>query len=71
MATVMLGAGVYVLDIRGTDGDAATAGDLDIASSAPIIGADVVELNPRRDVNGVTAMVAAKMVKEIAGKIAI
>ena len=39
--------------------------------SAPIIGADVVELNPRRDVNGVTAMVAAKMVKEIAGKIAI
>jgi len=36
--------------------------------NAPIIGADVVELNPRRDVNGVTAMVAAKMVKEIAGK---
>lgn len=35
----MLGAGVYVLDIPGTDGDAATAGDLDIASSAPIIGA--------------------------------
>ncbi len=35
-----------------------------------IVGADVVELNPQRDVNGVTAMVAAKMVKEIAGKMA-
>ena len=37
---------------------------------APMIGADVVELNPQRDVNGMTAMVAAKMVKEIAGKMA-
>ena len=33
-----------------------------------IIGADVVELNPQRDINGMTATVAAKMVKEIAGK---
>ena len=32
-----------------------------------IIGADVVEYNPIRDVNGVTAMVAARLVKEIAG----
>lgn len=32
----------------------------------PIIGADVVELNPDRDINGVTAMVAAKIVKELA-----
>ncbi|MBH30748.1 MAG: agmatinase [Candidatus Marinimicrobia bacterium] len=39
--------------------------------NAPIIGADVVELNPHRDVNGVTAMVAAKMVKEIVGKMAV
>jgi arginase len=31
----------------------------------PIVGADVVELNPDRDVNGVTAMVAAKLVKEL------
>jgi len=37
--------------------------------NAPIIGADVVELNPRRDLNGMTAAVAAKMVKEIAGKL--
>lgn len=34
----------------------------------PIIGADIVELNPARDINGMTAMVAAKLVKEIAGK---
>jgi agmatinase len=33
-----------------------------------IIGADIVELNPQRDINGMTAMVAAKLVKEIAGK---
>ena len=39
--------------------------------NAPIIGADVVELNPQRDLNGMTAAVAAKMVKEIAGKMVI
>jgi arginase family enzyme len=33
---------------------------------APIVGADVVEYNPTRDVNGVTAVVAAKLVKELA-----
>jgi agmatinase len=33
---------------------------------APIIGADVVEYNPSRDVNGTTAVVAAKLVKELA-----
>jgi arginase family enzyme len=32
----------------------------------PIVGADVVELNPARDVNGVTAVLAAKLVKELA-----
>ena len=32
----------------------------------PLIGADIVEYNPARDVNGVTAVVAAKLVKEIA-----
>ena len=30
-----------------------------------IVGADVVELNPDRDINGVSAMVAAKLVKEL------
>jgi agmatinase len=33
----------------------------------PIVGADIVEYNPDRDVNGMTAAVAAKFVKEIAG----
>jgi arginase len=33
---------------------------------APIIGADIVELNPLRDRGGITAIVAAKLVREIA-----
>ncbi|MEO6432794.1 MAG: agmatinase family protein [Sphingomicrobium sp.] len=32
----------------------------------PIVGGDVVEYNPNRDLNGVTAVVAAKFVKELA-----
>jgi len=35
---------------------------------APIVGADIVELNPRTDVSGMTAMVCGKLVKEIAGQ---
>jgi arginase len=35
--------------------------------SGPIVGADVVEYNPRRDPSGVTAMVAAKIVRELVG----
>lgn len=34
---------------------------------APIVGADIVEYNPRCDLDGMTATVAAKLVKEIAG----
>ena len=33
---------------------------------APIVGADIVELNPGRDLNAVTATLAAKLVKELA-----
>jgi arginase len=33
-----------------------------------LVGADVVEYNPRQDLGGVTAIVAAKLVKEIAGR---
>ena len=36
---------------------------------APIVGADIVELNPKRDHQDMTAMVAAKCLKEIAGAI--
>ncbi len=34
----------------------------------PIIGADIVEFNPRRDISDMTAMVAAKFIKELTGK---
>ena len=37
------------------------------AIDQPIVGADIVEYNPRCDISGVTATVAAKLVKEIAG----
>jgi arginase len=33
-----------------------------------LVAADVVEYNPGRDLNGLTATVAAKLVKEIAGR---
>jgi len=36
--------------------------------SGELIGADVVEFNPRQDSSGVTAAVAAKLVKEVAGR---
>ena len=35
---------------------------------SPLIGADIVELNPLRDVHDLTARVAAKMLKEIAAR---
>ena len=34
---------------------------------APVVGADIVELNPSRDLTGITAALAAKLVKEVAG----
>jgi len=33
-----------------------------------LVGADVVEYNPRQDLDGVTAAVAAKLVRELAGR---
>ena len=38
-------------------------------SDITIVGADVVEYNPLRDINDMTAMVAAKFTKELAGLI--
>ncbi len=35
----------------------------------PIIGADIVELNPSRDINEMTAAVAVKLLKELAARI--
>jgi agmatinase len=37
------------------------------AMNGPIVGADIVEYNPARDVADLTAQVAAKLVREIAG----
>ena len=37
------------------------------ALDGPIVGADIVELNPSQDPGGLTAHVAAKFVKELAG----
>lgn len=37
---------------------------------APVIGADIVEYNPERDINGMTAVVAAKLVREVAALMA-
>ncbi|NND75210.1 MAG: agmatinase [Ilumatobacter sp.] len=39
------------------------------ALPGPIVGADVVEYNPSRDLVDMTAMVGAKLLKEIAGRI--
>jgi len=36
--------------------------------NVPIVGADIVEYNPLRDVNNMTAMVAYKLFKELASK---
>ena len=37
------------------------------AIRAPVIGADIVEYNPRNDIRDITACVAAKFVKELVG----
>ena len=38
------------------------------AVPAPIVGADLVELNPRNDRAGITAALAGRLVKELAGR---
>ncbi len=38
------------------------------AIDCPLVGADIVEYNPVNDINSMTAMVAAKLVKEILAK---
>jgi agmatinase len=37
---------------------------------APVVGADIVELNPLADINDLTALVAAKLAKELAALLA-
>jgi len=45
---------------------------LDVIWTTPgkVIGGDIVELNPDRDVNGMTAVLAAKLLKELVARIA-
>jgi len=38
------------------------------AINVPILGADIVEYNPTRDINDITGMVCAKLIKELASK---
>lgn len=38
------------------------------ATAGTLVGADIVEFNPPQDVSGLTAAVAAKLVKEVAGR---
>ena len=42
--------------------------DMIRALGGKVIGADLVELNPRRDPAGITEVVAAKVLKEIAAR---
>lgn len=35
---------------------------------APLVGADIVEFNPNKDIDNITAQLSAKLLKEIAGK---
>jgi len=42
--------------------------DVILGIRVPIIGADIVEYNPDRDHHGMTAMLAAKLLKELAAK---
>ena len=37
--------------------------------SGRLVGADLVELNPDRDIDGLSAMVAAKLAKEIMARL--
>jgi arginase family enzyme len=34
----------------------------------PLVGADIVEFNPNKDIDNMTSQLAAKLVKEVAGK---
>lgn len=36
--------------------------------NSPLVGADIVEFNPNKDIDNMTSQLAAKLVKEIAGK---
>jgi arginase len=41
------------------------------AVEGTIVGADIVEYNPEQDIAGITGTVAAKILKEIVGKMVV
>ena len=60
-------------DIARSDGPGIASSLRDVVAmiqhmKGEIVGADVVEFNPKMDLGGVTAAVTAKIVKEIAGR---
>ena len=83
LETLQLKTPVYLsIDLDGIDpafapgvshlepGGLTTREVLEIVGQVPgLVGADVVELNPSRDVGGITAALAAKLVKELASRI--
>lgn len=84
-AVPMLAGPVYIsIDLDGLDpafapgvshhepGGLSTRQLLDVLAriNVPVIGADIVEYNPDRDINGMTAVVAAKLVREVAALMA-
>jgi arginase len=58
-----------VFPARHLAGDLSTRQVIDLIHRVgrPVVGADVVEFNPRMDTGGITAVVCAKVAKEIAG----
>ena len=82
-ASLKFGTALYIsFDIDGLDpayapgvshrepGGFSTRQALDVihAIKAPIVGADIVEFNPRMDIQNMTATVCAKLLKEIAAQ---
>src|SRR3546814_3540689 len=76
----VLGGPLYIsIDLDGVDPSAAPGvshpepGGLTVREllavlhkqNAPIVGADIVELHPGRDIGGVTAILGAKLVREL------
>ena len=59
---------LLLLSACGGGGSGSSSGPLSLSGSVldgPVVGADLVELNPTRDPTGLTAMVAAKLAKEL------
>ena len=54
---------------EGQAGGGSAVAEPSTLSTAPIVGADIVELHPGRDVGDITAILGAKLVRELAALI--